>query len=368
METSKSTSGVERGLAAIILAAGRSTRMKTDQPKVMHNLCGQPMLSHVLAACREAGIQECYVVVGFGKDLIIKTYDQMPGIHFVEQPEQKGSGHAVSMCSETLKGFTGDVVVIAGDMPMIRSETLKTLTHSHRAAGATASIATTILDDPTGYGRIVRDANDNFERIVEHRDCSAEQLKIREVNPSYYCFDAQALFEALPKIKPDNAKGEYYITDALEIIRDLGKTVRAATSVPAVDAVGINSRSDLAEVAKLMQKRIQSRWMDEGVSLVDPDTTWIDSRAQIGPDTLIKPFSYIEGSARVGRNCTIGPYAYLADGAVVEDDSTVGPGVLNAFDATKNPRNHSNPTSKRAAPVVRQPPATTGCAQGGGSC
>lgn len=368
MEPSKSKIVAGRKLAAVILAAGRSTRMKTDLPKVMHDLCGQPMLSYVLAACREAGIQESYVVVGFGKELVIERFGKEQGIHFVEQKEQKGSGHAVSMCAETLKSFTGDVVVIAGDMPMIRSETLKTLTNSHRASGASASIATTILDDPTGYGRIIRDAKDNFERIVEHRDCTAEQLELREVNPSYYCFDAQALLDALPRIKPDNAKGEYYITDALEIIRDNGGTVRAATTVPAVDAVGINSRADLAEIAKLMQQRIQSKWMDEAVTIIDPDTTWIDSRSIIGADTVIKPFSYIEGNAKIGRNCSVGPYAYIADGVVVEDSSTVGPGALSAFDATKVTHKHSNPLPKRAAPAVRQPPAASGCIQGGGSC
>lgn len=349
----------DRGLAAVILAAGRSTRMKTDLPKVMHDICGRSMLAHVMAACREAGIDEFYIVVGFGKEIVIDAFRDEPGIHFVEQLDQKGTGHAVSMCTDALKGFSGDVVVIAGDMPMIRSRTLRELVSGHRAAAAATSIATTFLDDPTSYGRIVRDADGNFEKIVEDRDCTAEQREINEVNPSYYCFDAESLFGALPRITPNNAKGEYYITDVLEIVLADGKTVRAATTVPAEDAVGINSRVDLADVSKLMQRRIASDWMAGGVTIVDPATTWIDSRAQIGVESLIKPFSYIEGNARIGRGCVVGPYAYVADGAVIEDDATIGPGSLNAFDATASTGRPINPLPKRANRSLRRPPART---------
>ena len=356
--------GAQRDLAVIILAAGRSTRMKTEQPKVMLDICGRPMLSHVLTACRRAGIQDAYVVVGFGKDRIVEAYESDRDIHFVEQREQRGTGHAVSMCADALKDFDGDVVVIAGDMPMIRPQTLRDLIESHRAAHAAASLATTFLDDPTSYGRICRNAADDFEKIVEHRDCTPQQLEIQEVNPSYYCFDASSLFAALPRIGSANAKGEYYITDVLEIMRDDGKPVQATTTVPAADAVGINSRADLAEVARLMQQRIQTGWMDEGVTIVDTGTTWIDSRAEIGPDSVIKPFTCIEGNARIGSGCVVGPYAYVTEGVVVEDGVGVGPGVLNAFDTTSvaNPRRGAAP--RRSVAVVRQPPAGSGCSRG----
>lgn len=357
-----------RGLGAVILAAGRSTRMKTDLPKVMHEICGRSMLAHVLSACRAADINEFYIVVGYGKDIVIDAFRDEPGVHFVEQLEQKGTGHAVSMCTEALKGYSGDVVVIAGDMPMIRSETLRELIGGHRAAAVAISIATTFLDDPTSYGRIVRDAKGNFEKIVEDRDCTAEQREITEVNPSYYCFDAECLFGALPRITPDNAKGEYYITDVLGIVLADGKTVRASTTVPAADAVGINSRADLADVSKLMQRRIAADWMAAGVTIVDPATTWIDSRVRIGAESLIKPFSYIEGNARIGRGCVVGPYAYIADGAVVEDNATVGPGAFNAFDATMAGARPIHPLPKRSDRSLRRPPAPSGCTSEGKPC
>lgn len=353
----------ERRTAAIILAAGKSTRMKTELPKVMHDICGRPMVSHVMDACREAGIATLHLVVGFAKEMVVQAFRDQPDVRFVEQREQKGTGHAVMMCTEALKGFTGDVVVIAGDMPTIRSETLQRLLALHRAAGAAASIATTVLEDPTGYGRIIRGPEGRFERIVEHRDCTPDQLSIREVNPSYYCFDAQALFGALPKLRADNAKGEYYITDTLAIIRDGGGMVQAAVSVPAVDAVGINSRSELAEVAKVMQRRIQAGWMERGVTIVDPDNTWIDSRAMIGAETIIRPFTCIEGNARIGVGCVIGPFAYVEEGAAIEDGARLGPGVLRALDATTWGRAGKDQESRRNAQCARRPPAQTGCGE-----
>lgn len=350
----------DRATAAIILAAGKSTRMKTDLPKVMHEICGRPMLAFVLDACREAGVPTMHLVVGFAKDVVVNAFSNEPGVRFVEQVEQKGTGHAVLMCADAFRSFVGDVIVIAGDMPTVRADTLRQLLAAHRSAGAAASIATTALADPAGYGRIIRDPAGRFERIVEHRDCNAEQLKIHEVNPSYYCFDAQALFEALPKLKPDNAKGEYYITDALAVIRRSGKLVQAVTSVPAEDAVGINSRGELADVAKVMQRRIQNSWMERGVTIVSPDNTWIDSRASIGPETVIKPFSYIEGHARIGARCVVGPFAHVADGAVLEDGATAGPGVLTGLDPVAPLRNSCDPGVRKNVQASRRPPARTG--------
>lgn len=356
-ESPQSKTPSSRGLVAIVLAAGRSTRMKSDLPKVMHEICGQPMLVYVLDACRQAGIEKFYIVVGFGKEAVIAAFEAEPGVSFVEQAEQKGTGHAVQMCKEALAKYEGDCVVIAGDMPMIRAETLRTLIGSHRATGATASLATTVLEDPTSYGRILRGEDGAFAGIVEHRDCTPEQLEIREVNPSYYCFDTKALFEVLSQVTPNNAKGEYYITDVLSILRSAGKTVRASTSVLAQDATGINSRADLAEVARLMQRRIQDAWMERRVTIVDPANTWIDSPVAIGPETVIKPFCFLEGNARIGAGCTVGPFAYVAAGAVVNDGARVGPGALSALDTLGGARPISNAPAKRTVQVVRRPPA-----------
>jgi bifunctional UDP-N-acetylglucosamine pyrophosphorylase/glucosamine-1-phosphate N-acetyltransferase len=347
--------GPTREAAAIILAAGKSTRMKTDLPKVMHEVCGRPMLAYVIETCRNAGISSFYLVVGFGKESIADAFGKVEGVRFVEQREQQGTGHAVMMCANALAGFNGDLIVIAGDMPLIRAETLRALLEAHRASSAAASIATTVLDDPVGYGRIVRGAANEFERIVEHRDCTPAQLKIREVNPSYYCFDARALFEALPKLKADNAKGEYYITDVLGILRGEGRRVGATVSVPAEDATGINSRAELAQVARLMQQRIQRGWMERGVTIVDPDNTWIDSRATIGAETVIKPFCCLEGRARVGGGCQIGPFAFIGEGAMVEDGARVGPGVLSALDTTVGGRVGC---AARPMSAARRPPAS----------
>ena len=352
-----------RDTLAIILAAGRSTRMKTELPKVMHEVCGVPMLGHVLRACREAGIERFVVVVGFAKEAIISAFGREPGVEFVEQKEQKGTGHAVMMCQDALKGFVGDVIIIAGDMPMIRGQTLRDLLGAHRATASAASIATTVLADPTGYGRIIRNDKGDFTGIVEHRDCTPEQLKTNEVNPSYYCFDVAELVAALGDIKPNNAKGEYYITDTLAILRDKGRTVRASTSVPAADATGINSRVDLAEVNRLMQTRIQQNWMETGVTIVDTATTWIDARAQIGTDATIRPFSTIEGNARIGSRCVIGPYAYVGDGTIVEEGAAVGPGVLTALDAARGAAGtRGQGESRQKSQAVRRPPAQTGIA------
>jgi bifunctional UDP-N-acetylglucosamine pyrophosphorylase/glucosamine-1-phosphate N-acetyltransferase len=350
-----------REVAAIILAAGKSTRMRTDLPKVMQDVCGRPMLAYVLDACRGAGVSARHVVVGFGKDAVTKAFSTEPGIRFVEQVEQNGTGHAVAACAEAFQGFLGDVIVIAGDMPMIKSQTLRTLLEGHRASASEASIATTVLDDPTGYGRIIRDAEGRFQGIVEHRDCSSEQLEIKEVNPSYYCFDARALFNALPEIKADNAKGELYLTDVLAVIGRCGRPVLAATSVPADDAMGINSPAELALVAGLMQRRIQQDWMAKGVTIIDPRNTWIDSRARIGPQTVIKPFTYVEGNAQVGSACTVGPFSYLAAGTLVEDGTQTGPGVLSALDTAGPGRRPNNPGEKPEGQVVRRPPVRTGC-------
>jgi bifunctional UDP-N-acetylglucosamine pyrophosphorylase/glucosamine-1-phosphate N-acetyltransferase len=345
-----------RPVAAIILAAGRSTRMKSDLPKVMHELCGRPMLAYVLDACAAAEITQRYVVVGFGQERVREAFAGQPGLHFVEQAEQSGTAHAVMMCAPALKGFNGDIVVIAGDMPLVQAHTLRDLVGGHRATGSVASLATTVLADPTGYGRVVRDLSGEFDRIVEHRDCTPDQLSINEVNPSYYCFDAPTLFATLPQVKPTNAKRELYLTDVLGLLREAGKPVRVCASVPAADATGINSRADVAEVSRLMQQRIAARWMEAGVTVVSPENTWIESGCSIGAQTVIHPFSFIATGARIGSGCIIGPHAHVSGSAVIADGHRVGPGAVAAQDAAG-----SKPAApRRNVQVVRRPPMQQG--------
>jgi bifunctional UDP-N-acetylglucosamine pyrophosphorylase/glucosamine-1-phosphate N-acetyltransferase len=194
----------------------------------------------------------------------------------------------------------------------------------HEADQPAATLATAVLDDPTGYGRIIRDENGNIQSIVEDSDCTREQLEIKEVNPSYYLFNNKVLFEALRNVKPENVKKEYYLTDAVFHIIATGQKVSAVTAVLPDEARGVNSRVQLTEANKIMQGRIQQKLMDNGVTIVDPDNTWIDIRAQIGQDTVIEPFTYIHGEVKIGRNCRVGPFAYLRHGTVLGDDVVLG--------------------------------------------
>lgn len=314
---------MSKAKAAIILAAGKSTRMVTDLPKVLHEVCGRPMLAYVVDACRAASVERIICVVGYQKDDVIKAFEQ-EGITWVEQTEQKGTGHAVKVCREALADFDGDLLVIAGDMPLVRSETLDLILKTHDRENAAVTLGTGVLEDPAGYGRIIRDEYGNLQGIVEDADCTPEQKRITEINPSYYCFDKKQLFNALEQIRPDNVKGEYYLTDALKILVHSGLRALAIRAVASEEAIGVNSRGQLAEVGRIMQTRIQQHLMKQGVTIVDPMNTWIDIRAEIGQDSVIYPFTYIHGQVKIGRHCTVGPFAYIREGTTLEDDVVVG--------------------------------------------
>lgn len=314
--------------AAIILAAGKSTRMKSDLPKVLHEVCGRPMLAGVLDACEQAGVTRTVVVVGHGRDAVIAAFADREGITWVEQPEQKGTGHAALVCEPALSGYQGPTLVIAGDMPLIRSCTVEKLLEQHSATGDGVTLATSIFDDPAGYGRIARDDRGRLSEIVEEVDCTLEQRRIKEVNISYYCFDTRCMFEALHQVTPDNAKGEYYITDAVRILLRNGHGAGAVPAVDPCDAMGINSRADLARVNAVMQDRIQQDWMCRGVTIIDTANTWIDAQCEIGADTTIHPFSRICRGSRIGQGCQIGPFALIMEDEPVVSGGVVGPVAL----------------------------------------
>jgi bifunctional UDP-N-acetylglucosamine pyrophosphorylase/glucosamine-1-phosphate N-acetyltransferase len=309
---------------AIILAAGQSTRMNTRLPKVLHEVCGRPMLEWVIEACRSAGITKHLVVVGYGKEQIVARYQGISDVDFVEQPQQRGTGHAVMCCRPQLQGFKGQTLVLCGDAPLIRTETLKVLIQKHVEENSSVTLATADMTDPSGYGRIIRDGYGNIQGIVEHNDCDEKQRLITEVNPGYFCFQTPLLLEALDKITPNNVKNEYYLTDALHILLREGYKATAVTAVAAEDAMGVNNRQQLALVGKIMQQRIQDRLMKAGVTIVDPPNTWIDARAEIGQDSVIEPFTCINGTVRIGSDCRIGPFANICDGADIPDGTTVG--------------------------------------------
>ncbi len=240
---------------AIILAAGISSRMKTDTPKVLLEVCGRPMLAYVLDACRGAGVGKIYVVVGFGAEQVKKRFEAAGDIVWVRQDEQKGTAHAVLCCKEHLNGFDGQTLVLCGDGPLIRTQTLRTIIEKHEATDSAATLATAILDDPAGYGRVCRDADGNIEAIVEHNDCTSEQLEIKEINPSYYVFNNRILFEAVVKVRPDNVKKEYYLTDAISIIIAAGHKVTAVAAMRPEEAMSVNTTAQLSEISRIMQCR-----------------------------------------------------------------------------------------------------------------
>ena len=241
---------------AIILAAGKGTRMQSDLPKVMHEVGGRPMLHWVVDACRAAGAERIVVVVGFKGDLVRASLADASDIEFVEQSEQLGTGHAVDQARPAFADRGGhDVFVLCGDGPLIRTETLETLLATHRAASADATLATAQIDDPSGYGRILRDPAGDFERIVEQKDATPGQLEIREVNPSYYCFRAGPLFDRLARTGNDNANGEYYVTDVFGIARADGAGVAVVDAVPAEDVLSINDQEQLAIVDGIIRSR-----------------------------------------------------------------------------------------------------------------
>lgn len=289
-------------LAAIVLAAGKATRMKSERVKVLHEICGRPMLSYVMDACREVGVSRIYVVVGHDRERVMETYRTDKDITWVVQEEQKGTGHAVMVCRGAMEeagavGEGGHVFVLGGDGPLIRGETLKALSEKHVGMGAAVTLATSVLENPAGYGRILRDAGGGVIGIVEQNDATAEQKAIKEVNPTYWMFRTRDLFEALGQVKPNNKKGEYYLTDTLGILKGMGKRLEAVASVPAEDVLSINTRSELADVARVMQRRIQRGHMESGVTLVSPENTWIEFGASIGQDTVVEPFCWIESGA-----------------------------------------------------------------------
>jgi bifunctional UDP-N-acetylglucosamine pyrophosphorylase / glucosamine-1-phosphate N-acetyltransferase len=308
---------------AIILAAGRSTRLKSNRPKVLHEICGKPMLHYVLQACYDAGCRRVLVVVGHGRDMVQAAFAHDDRITWVEQAEQLGTGHAARVCEAELRGQRGDVFILAGDGPLIRSEVLRALLDAHRSEHAAATMATAMLEDPTGYGRVIRDENGDFVEIVEQLDATPEQRAIREVFPSYYCVRVAELLEVLPKLKNDNRKGEYYLTDIFGILRREGKTVVAVQAVAADDVLGINTRQQLAEVDTIMQERIHRRLRENGVTIVSSDSTYIESDVSVGCDTVIRPFTFIGRNANIGPDCTIGPFARVPRESIVPEGTAV---------------------------------------------
>ncbi|HBC93829.1 MAG TPA: bifunctional UDP-N-acetylglucosamine diphosphorylase/glucosamine-1-phosphate N-acetyltransferase GlmU [Pelotomaculum sp.] len=305
-------------LAAVILAAGKGTRMKSRIPKVLHKICGRSMLSYVLEAVAAAGVEQNIVVVGFGADLVAREVADRGRV--VLQAEQLGTAHALLQARSLLKDFNGQLLVLCGDTPLIEPETLSRLVETHRTAGSVATVLTAEVEDPTGYGRVIRDNQGRVKRIVEQKDASPQEIEVLEINTGIYCFESAGLFEALDKVTPANAQGEYYLTDIIKTYAAEGRAVGAMLLANQAEAAGINDRVQLAEVERVIRSRVLLELMKSGVTVVDPQSTFVDHGARIGRDTTIYPFTFIEGSTTVGEDCVIGPDTRLVN-------SVVGSGV-----------------------------------------
>ncbi len=315
-------------LTAIILAAGKSTRMMSRRSKVLHEVCGKPMLDFVLQACFEAGCGRAMVVVGHGKDEVMARYAAETKIDWVEQAQQLGTGHAARMCEPYLKRQRGDVIILAGDGPLITADVLKGLVQAHRDDKAAASMATAVLDDPTGYGRVIRDASGAFLEIVEQVDATPAQREIREVFPSLYCVRSEELVHALGQLKNENKKSEYYLTDIFGILCQAGRRVLAVNAVSASDVLAVNSREEQAQVDAIMQGRIQRQLRRGGVSIASGANVYVEAGVMIGQDTTLSPFTFVGRDSRIGQGCAIGPFAMVPRDSVVPDGSVI---AGNAF-------------------------------------
>jgi bifunctional UDP-N-acetylglucosamine pyrophosphorylase/glucosamine-1-phosphate N-acetyltransferase len=309
-----------RPTAVIILAAGKGTRMKSGLPKVLHTICGLAMLDHVLAAARELDPAQLIVVVGHrGDDVMRHLSEHAPDVRAVVQDHRGGTGHAVRTVVEEVDLGQGTVVVTYGDAPVLRGKTLATLVHEHMARHAAATALTTVMDDPTGYGRIIRDADGALVEIIEEADADPHQRAIKEVNSGVYAFEAGLLADSIKRVPTNNAKGEEYLTDVVAILRAEGHHVASVLEKDCREVFGVNDRAQLAQARQILNTRLLEHWMRAGVTVVDPATTSIDAGVTLGPDAEIGPGTQLEGSTVIGARARVGPGCLLRDTTVGED-------------------------------------------------
>ena len=336
----------ERSLSAIVLAAGHGTRMRSERPKPLHVLVGKPMVVWVLDALADCSVERVAVVVGHGSDAVVKRLSEDAGdrpLAFVEQEHQRGTGDATAV------GLTGlgeeidderDVLVLTGDTPLLRPSTLAALVDRHRSTDAACTILTAELDDPTGYGRIVRGRDDRIGRVVEQADCTAEEAQIREVNTGIFCFRRSLLAPALRRLRPDNAQGELYLTDVVGVLADAGHRVVSLVAADPDETHGVNDRVQLAAAEAELRARINEGWMRRGVTMVDPAATYVDATVELGQDVTLYPGTILRGRCRISDGVDLGPGVQLedsdvgarcrlehvhADRARIGDDCLVGP-------------------------------------------
>jgi bifunctional UDP-N-acetylglucosamine pyrophosphorylase/glucosamine-1-phosphate N-acetyltransferase len=325
-------------MAAVILAAGQGTRMKSDLPKVLHPLAGRPLVTYAVETARTLTDTDPVLVVGHGAEAVREAVDQ--GVVFVEQAEQRGTGHAVLQAREALRGRSDLVLVTYADMPLLTVETLRRLVEQQEQNTGPLTLLTLVADDPRGFGRIVRDESDAVLKIVEQAVASPEELAIRELNAGVYCFNAEWLWTHVDRIPLSLPKKEYYLTDLIEMAVAEGLRVEAVTAEDATEMLGVNTRVHLAEAERALRRRTNERWMLAGVMIVDPATTYIEPGVTIGRDTTVWPNTHLRGQTMIGERCHIGPNTIVEDcqigdrckvlasvleQAVMENDADIGP-------------------------------------------
>lgn len=312
-------------IKAVILAAGKGTRMKSETtPKVLHEIMGKTLLGYVLDNVKNF-VSEEFVIIGHHAEEVEKfVKNNYDNAGTVLQSPQLGTGHAVSMVCPSLENYDGLVLILCGDTPLVREETLKEFVEFHKSHNSDLTVMSTIFDNPTNYGRIIREADNSLKCIVEEKDATPEQKTVKEVNAGIYCLNWGKIKSAFGQLKSNNAQGEYYLTDIISWGKDQKLNVNAYILENSDEIYGINSRLNLAEAAKMMNHRNLEKYMINGVTIVDPDSTWISEDTQIGQDTIIYPATYIEGKNIIGKNCKIGPCAHLRGGVEIVDNVKVG--------------------------------------------
>jgi bifunctional UDP-N-acetylglucosamine pyrophosphorylase/glucosamine-1-phosphate N-acetyltransferase len=315
--------GSRRPLDVIVLAAGKGVRMKTPGAKVLHPVCGRPLVRHVLEAAKALRPARIVVVVSHEADRVREALEG-EDVTFVDQGEPRGTGHAVLRTAPLYRRGERDVMVLCGDVPLVTAPTLRTLRDRHRRRGADATVLTFRAEDPARYGRIVRDARGAVSAIREWKDCTAAEKRIDEVNAGLYVFRSKALFGALPRVEDDNRAGEYYLTDVPGLLLEDGGKVGAVEAKEPDEVRGVNSLAELADAGRVLRFRILEKLMDSGVTVVDPATTWVDADARVGRGTILYPFTVIGAGVRIGRDCRVGPFSHLRGGAVLDPTAEVG--------------------------------------------
>lgn len=316
---------------AIILAAGEGKRMKSSTPKILHKVCGREMVNVVIDVIKKAEINDINVIVGRGSDAV-KEATKEREVTYSLQDKQLGTGHAVMCAKEFLKGKKGTIAIFTGDAPLITEDTVKKLLIFHEEGNYKATILTSIVDSPSGYGRVIREKSEEVLKIVEHKDCTEDELKVKEINAGMYCFDIENLLKSLDKLDNNNAQGEYYLTDVIGILKNNGEKV-GALPIPFEETMGVNSRVQLAEAEKVMRKRINIKHMENGVTLIDSENTYIEIDVQIDNDTVIYPGNVIQGKTVIGEGCILYPNSRIENSIIGNNvsiqsstilDSTVG--------------------------------------------